>query len=210
MKGSEVGATIDQLRPEKQRIFEVSLRLLREGRFHARPMAEIAFLARMSNALMDVTFESRDKLLAELMEATLSEIEKPVKEAGLKSATFKDRFFNSWNALFQFYSRVPDAISFVEQFEHIKHFAYPVDLIHPGKSKSLVKVFQCQSDLITDFPSEVLACLLHESALTAAKMNVVRRWDVPPDPSRLVEILWNGIFCSEVVAQGAIQKNMRA
>lgn len=200
MKRIEINARIDQMRPEKQRIFEVSLRLLSEGRFHATSMAEIASLAKMSSAMMDIAFESRDKVLAELMEATLSNIERPVREAGLTSATFKDRFFKSWQALFQFYSQHPHAISFVEQFEDIQRRAYPVDLVHPARLKSLVEIFRFQTDLKTDMPPESLAWLLHENALTAAKMNVVRSCNVSSSAYRLVDILWKGIFCSNVAA----------
>ena len=81
----EMNITIDQTRHEKLAIFAVALKLLREGKFHATPMDEIAYLSRISNVLMEHVFDTRERLLEELSDAMLRQIETETEE------TFKKR-----------------------------------------------------------------------------------------------------------------------
>lgn len=186
---------IDQTRLEKRAIFEVSLRLLKEGKFHATPMAEIAYLSKISESLMEWVFETRENLLAELSEMMMPKIEREIQEAIKKSDSFKETVFNSWIALYQFYTRIPDTISFVEQFDNIRPLVSQKRIGHPGKSPSLTEVFRNQNSLSSDTSPETLAWLLHENALCAAKMNVLNQSLTVAAPQKLAEFFWKGLAC---------------
>ena len=190
----EMNIAIDQTRHEKLAIFAVALKLLREGKFHATPMAEIAYLSRISNVLMEHVFDTRERLLEELSDAMLRQIETETEEACKKGETFRECVLNCWTALYNFYTRYPDTISFMEQFETLKSRLFIADRTHPGKLKSLVNLFNEQKDLSTETTPQALAWLLHENAMSAAKMNVQNAHTVPPH--RLAEIFWNGISAS--------------
>lgn len=188
-----MNVAIDQTRMEKRAIFEVSLRLLKEGKFHATPMAEIAYLSKMSDLLMEHVFESREKLLTELSEMMIRKIETKIQEASAQRFDFKDRVFDCWIALYQFYTRFPDMISFVEQFDNVKHLPSPLKLVHPGRSSALIDLFTEQEQIAVETAPETLAWLLHENALSAAKMNVLNA-NYSMSPERLAEFFWNGLI----------------
>lgn len=184
--------TIDQTRLEKMAIFEVSLRLLREGKFHATPMTEIAYLSKISGVLMDHVFQTREELLVELSNTMLKKLEEVVVEACKRGADFRDCLLNVWSALYLFYTAHPDAISFIEQFENLNNKRSVPELPHPGKLDTLVTLFSGQQDLLLETTPEALAWLLHENALGAAKMNVLNK-QYSISPRKLAEIFWNGI-----------------
>lgn len=184
---------IDQTRLEKQAIFEVSLKLLREGRFHATPMTEIAYLSKISGALMDHVFQTREELLLELSNTLLRRIEVEVIDACKRGAGFRECLLNVWSALYVFYTRHPDAISFIEQFDHVNNKRFVPQVPHPGKLETLVALFKDQEeDLLADTTAETFAWLLHENALGAAKMNIVNK-QYPISPRMLAEMFWKGI-----------------
>lgn len=184
--------TIDQTRLEKVAIFEVSLKLLREGKFHATPMNEIAYLSKISGALMDHVFQTREELLAELSNTMLRRIEEEVAEACKRGVDFRDCLLNAWSALYLFYARHPDAISFIEQFDNLNSMRFVPEVPHPGKLDTLIALFRGRADLLADTTPETLAWLLHENALGAAKMTVVNK-QYSISPRKLAEIFWNGI-----------------
>lgn len=181
---------IDQTRAEKQTIFKVSLELLKEGRFHAAQLSEIAFRAKMSDALMERIFLTREKLLQELTAVVIERIRSEVDEAGKYESDLKERFINAWMALYQFYTRHPEVIAFVDQFETLKQILEPEHFIHPASLKTLVDLF-ADERLHDDTPRETLAWLFHENALSAAKINA--RAAKPSQPRKLAEMFWRGL-----------------
>ena len=182
--------TIDQTRFEKQAIFQVSLRLLREGRFHATTMGEIAHLANISAAMMERIFKTREKLLEELRNVVTLQIQQELDASVQITGSLKDRFLNAWLALYHFYTRYPDVIAFIDQYENLKKSLDPLPVKHPATFQSLIDLLK--DDKITSATTgETLAWLLHENALSAAKMNT--RHLSPPDPRTVAEIFWKGI-----------------
>ena len=189
-----MNSVIDQTKFEKQAIFEVSLKLLREGRFHAVQHDEIAFLAKISAAMMERIFKTREKLLEELTTVVILHIQKELEASGQNTSSLKERFLSSWLSLYQFYTRYPDVIAFIDQFENLKKSLDPVPVKHPATFQSLIDLFS-DGTLTFDTPGETLAWLLHENALGAAKLNM--RCPSPANPLTVAEIFWKGITCTE-------------
>jgi AcrR family transcriptional regulator len=185
-----MNSTIDQTRFEKQAIFQVSLRLLREGRFHAMTLNEIAHLANISAAMMECVFKTREKLLEELTDVVTLQIQKELDASIQIAGSLKDRFFNAWLALYQFYTRYPDVIAFIDQYENLKKSLDPLPVKHPATFQSLIDLFN-EGTIASDTPGETFAWLLHENALSAAKMNT--HHPSPVDPLIVAEIFWKGI-----------------
>lgn len=187
---TQMNLAIDQTRFEKQAIFEASLKLLREGRFHAMKMDEIAFLANISAAMMARVFKTREKLLEELATVVTLQIQHELDAFRQNSASLKERFLNSWLALYQFYTRYPDVVAFIDQFENLKKSLDPLLIKHPATFQSLIDLFN-DDNIASDTPRETLAWLLHENALSAAKMSI--RHPSSTDPRTVAEMFWRGI-----------------
>lgn len=188
----KMSIAIDQTRLEKMAIFEVSLKLLREGKFHATPLTEIAYLSKISSALMYQVFQTREELLVDLSNTILRRIEEDVVQACKRGVDFRDCLLNAWSALYLFYTRRPNVISFIEQFDNLDCKRFVQDVPHPGKIETLVTLFRGQQGLSADTTPEALAWLLHENALGAAKMNLVSA-EYSITPRKLAEIFWKGI-----------------
>ena len=186
----QMNLTIDQTRFEKQAIFEVSLKLLSEGRFHAMKMDEIAFLANISAAMMERVFKTREKLLEELATVVTLQIQTELDASGQNTASLKERFLSSWLALYQFYTRYPDVVAFIDQFENLKKSLDPLPIKHPATFQSLIDLFN-DDNIASDTPRETLAWLLHENALSAAKMNL--HHPSPTDPRIVAGMFWRGM-----------------
>jgi AcrR family transcriptional regulator len=188
----------DNFRLEKRAIFETSLKLIRQGKFHATPMLEIALLSRISGTMIFYVYENRDELLTELAEKVLGEIHDTIEEACKKSLGFMDTVRNIWMGLYKFYTGYPDVISFIEQIENLKNLPGKIDVTHPASSTTLISVFQNHA-VIAEMPSvETLAWSLHSSALCAAKLKT-------ENPDEWLTLWTTGIY-KQISAKGQAKK----
>lgn len=187
-----MNSTIDPIRLEKTAVFDVSLKLLREGKFHATPLDEIAYMAKISGNLMDWVFQSRENLLAELSEVTIVKLENEIENVVRKSDTFKDRVFATWSTFYEFYTRYPDMIAFVEQFDSVQKMVPGGKITYPGKFRAIVHLFEGNDAHENQATPETLAWLLHENALSASKMNTLNK--SLSDPGILAEFFWQGLY----------------
>lgn len=186
---------IDILAMEKNAIFDASLKLLRAGKFQGTPLAEIAFLSRMSSRLIENVFETRERLLGELSVSLTSKIIEIIEDAGARSRSFRESFFHVWTALYKYYTRNPDVIAFMEQFESIKVSKDP-RVIHPANSAALIELFTHPDCPFEN--TETLAAIFHSNVLSAAKMSSASDFnDLNLQPDFFSQLLWNGLFCSE-------------
>ena len=153
-------------------------------------MDEIAFLANISGAMMEHVFKTREKLLEELTTVVMLQIQEELDASRQNTATLKDQFLNSWLALYQFYTRYPDVMAFIDQLENLKKALYPLPVKHPATFQPLIDLFN-DDNITSDTPGETLAWLLHENALSAAKMNM--HHPSPAEPHVVAEMFWKGI-----------------
>jgi hypothetical protein len=173
------------------------LKLLREGKFFATPLSEVAFQANLSGTMMCHVYESRDELLEELSEHLTEQIVNAVEGALKNSQGQKERFFQSWMALYKYYTLYPDSIAFIEQFENIKANQNADKIVHPAKSKSLTALFKDESlpdQEETSESNQTLAYFFHANVLTAAKIRTSEKFTPGATPEVLSEILWNGMY----------------
>jgi TetR/AcrR family transcriptional regulator, multidrug resistance operon repressor len=185
----------DILMMEKKAIFQASLKLIRAGKFQATPLTEIAFIANMSGRMIHCVFDSREKLLAELSQMLTKEIINLIEEASATTDNFERRFFQVWMALYKYYSKNPNVIAFIEQFENI-NVSHHQQVVHPGNCGALVDLFadaQCEMG-----SAETVAAIFHSNVLSASKMRTMPDFnDVKFKPELLSQLLWNGMFCPE-------------
>ena len=155
-------------------IFETSLKLIRQGRFHATSMSEIALLSRISGTMIFYVYENRDELLVELGQKVLGQIHDTIEEACKNSLGFNDTIRNIWMGLYQYYSKHPDVISFIEQIENLKNLPATNWVTHPANSTALLNFFQNHA-FKPEVPSaETLAWSFHCNVLCAAKLQTAK------------------------------------
>jgi len=179
--------------PERNAFFDASLRLVKQGRFQGASMSEIAFVARISARTVPYVFESRDELVSELGAMIISQITKKMNDVFSSPGSFKQRFFNGWTALYEYYSEHPNVIAFMEQFGSLSQ----THVVYPGNARILIDFFRMAADfeLSTALNAETLAYVFHDNILSAARMRaVVGLNGVSLSPEQSSWLLWNSLF----------------
>lgn len=101
---------------KKRCIIESALDLIQEFGFHASPVSQVAKNAGVATGTIYTYFENKDALILGVYEYVAEEIRKYVSERDDPSMVFKDRFFNYWKNLTDFYEQNPSIHGFYDQF----------------------------------------------------------------------------------------------
>ena len=186
---------------ETRAIFKASLKLIKEGKFHATSMAEIGYHANVSGSTVEVFFESREKLLADLADYTFNSITAIVQTADKIKDLPKRRFFHLWNQLFDFYSSQPDVIFFIDQFSNNSAFNKEGQESYRKCKEAFNKFFSedfaCFGDNELQLTPAEFAFLFHENVKAAVKME---RSTGKAEHLAVALWLWRGIGVQDVMA----------
>ena len=186
---------------EKRAIFRASLKLIREGKFHATSMAEIGYHANVSGSTVEVFFESREKLLAELAEYIFDNISSIVLASDKLKDLPKRRFFHLWKQLFDFYASQPDVIFFIDQFGNNPTVVTDAQESYKKCNQALIKFFaedhSCFGDNEFQLDSEAFAFLFHENVKSAVRLEKALG---KIDEHAIAMWLWKGIDERDVMA----------
>ncbi|WP_339864154.1 TetR/AcrR family transcriptional regulator [uncultured Algoriphagus sp.] len=101
---------------KKKCIIQSALDLIQEHGFHGCPVSMVAKNAGVAAGTIYTYFENKDSLIIGIYEYVAEEIKKYVAERDDASLTFKDRFYNYWKNLTDFYELNPSAYGFYDQF----------------------------------------------------------------------------------------------
>ena len=178
--------------PERNAFYDASLRLVKDGKFQAMSVTEIAFMARISERAIPFIFESRERLVSDLIEHVTSQIANTIEGAAKKSTSYKQRFFDVWHALYEHYTKNPNVIAFMEQFDNINKKGS----LHPASTAALIDLFKKaqMAEVIKPVNAETLAYIFHENVVTAAKMHTSKLFaDINFAPQQFPEMLWTSV-----------------
>ncbi len=187
--------------PERRLLFDASMHLIGNGKFLNATMQEIAYQARMSEATIVFIFENRPQLLGELIEHVSGNISAIITDTtGPNMRPFKERFFDLWKRLFNYYTSHPALPAFLQQFDVLAKSARSI-AAYPGNSQRLIDFFRSAgSGVIEDTDMESVAYIFHENVVTASQMKLRNRGDarrdMSPDRSdamiaHMPEMLWS-------------------
>ena len=177
---------------ERNAFYDASLRLVKDGKFQAMSVTEIAFMARISERAIPFIFESRERLVSDLIEHVTSQIANTIEGAAKKSTSYKQRFFDVWHALYEHYTKNPNVIAFIEQFDNINKKGF----LHPASTAALIDLFKKAQigEVIKPVNAETLAYIFHENVVTAAKMHASKLFaDINFAPQQFPEMLWTSV-----------------
>lgn len=175
---------------ERRAVFNAALRLIKEGKFHATPLAEIAFHANIAASTIPYFFASRQIILNDLAGELFSELLQLTTGSSVQDGAFEEIFFARWNAIHDYYLEHPEVIPFVEQADDM-----PLDTdqtIARDKYYNELAEFFAQGmerKMIAKRDPGRLAALFHESILSAARVNSRSE----EKETERAHILWQGI-----------------
>lgn len=95
---------------------ESALVLIQEHGFHGCPVSLVAKNAGVAAGTIYTYFENKDDLIIGIYEYVAEELKKYVEERDDNSLSFKERFYNYWKNLTDFYELKPSAHAFYDQF----------------------------------------------------------------------------------------------
>lgn len=189
---------------EREAFFKASLRLIKEGRFKLAPMDEIAFRARISGLATPFIFESKENLFSDLVKNVTSQIAKVITNELSKSGSFKQKFFALWLGLYEYYSKHPGVVSFIEQKETLCQSS-SVNVCR-DVFELLIDFFRtANGEFSNDISSETLASVYHENVLSAVKLTS----NAGPASEHLrlkllPLLLWETYACAESTSQDVL------
>ncbi|PZX53121.1 TetR family transcriptional regulator [Algoriphagus ratkowskyi] len=101
---------------KKKSIIQSALDLIQEHGFHGCPVSMVAKNAGVAAGTIYTYFENKDDLIIGIYEHVVEEIKKYVSERDDLSLPFKERFYNYWKNLTNFYELNPSIHGFYDQF----------------------------------------------------------------------------------------------
>lgn len=157
---------------ERQAFFKASLKLVGQGKFLSTSIEEIAFMARVSSLSLPYIFESRQKLIEDLLQHVLSNIDEIINKAICKADPDKDKFFSVWTSLFDHYVNHPDQIALMMQFDSFITPSSASRQVYPGIGRGLTDLFRSfeRNGILCNANAETSAYIFHEHILTTARM----------------------------------------
>jgi TetR/AcrR family transcriptional repressor of multidrug resistance operon len=103
--------------PEKKRaVLDSALMLFQNNGFHGAPMSLIAKNAGVATGTIYHYFESKDELIVELFKYINGQLRQVVLTDNNEGIAYKERFFQVWESIFNYYVQNPGVLMFLEQY----------------------------------------------------------------------------------------------
>lgn len=188
---------MEEISEKKHLIFESALDLIKEHGFHGTPMSQVAANAGVAAGTIYHYFKGKDELIRELYAYNRNRVITVVDEAASEGGTRKDRFFNIWNRLYEFYIKNDNVLVFFEQY---LNSPYNTDKSPNHLRGSFYGFFLegIKAGEIRQVKPELLLSLTFGSVSSAAKLRLFGK--VPLEQSDLnnvAAILWRGISATQ-------------
>ena len=157
-------------------------------------MSEIAYHANLTEATVRHFFENRNDLITELSVETAEKIRTIIDRSPAGVLSFQERFHRVWVSLYEFYSRNPAIVSFVEQCGMLGHDD-DAKAIEERFAEPLVGFFRpAPETMVEKLSAETLAAVFHGNILTAVKLRGNHYSQVRENEIRLLPaLLWSGL-----------------
>lgn len=184
---------MEEISEKKRLIFESALDLIREHGFHGAPISQVAANAGVAAGTIYHYFEGKDELIRELYAYNKDRVVAVVDEASLMGKTRKERFFNIWDRLYEFYIQNGKVLIFFEQYLNSPYNTDKSPNHHRG---TLYNFFQegMEAGEIVRAKPELLLVLMVGSVSSAAKLALFGNVRLDQsDLDNVAGILWKGI-----------------
>src|SRR5690606_12398395 len=188
---------MEDIAAKKKAIFEATLELIKEHGFHGTPMSLVAKNAGVAAGTIYHYFESKDQLINDLYQYCRTMLIELVNPIVAESASYKEKFFNMWMCIFEFYTQHMNVLVFFEQYINSPYYAdkNPDHLQDKPLYNFLVE--GVKKGVIKSVKPEILLLLIHGSITSSVKLNSFGNIRLNKnDFKKITEILWDGIAVS--------------
>ena len=188
---------MEDISEKKQLIFESALDLIKEHGFHGAPMSQVAANAGVAAGTIYHYFKSKDELINELYAYNRERVIAVVDQATSEGGTRKERFFNIWNRLYEFYIKNDNVLIFFEQY---LNSPYNTDKSSNHLRGTFYSFFLegMEAGEIRRTKPELLLVLTFGSVSSVAKLSLFGKVPLEQtDLDSVAEILWRGIAASQ-------------
>jgi TetR/AcrR family transcriptional repressor of multidrug resistance operon len=188
---------VEKFTEKKRAIFESTLDLVTEKGFHGCPMSSVAKTAGVAAGTIYHHFESKDQLICELYDYLSGKLRDVMFAGENKEMDFKERFFNFWMNLYNFYILNPSYPRFCQQFVHSPYYASYGD--NGVTDPFLGKIFHflqegVDQEVLQPVNPVILGVLVHNNIMTSARIYGFGRVSLgSQELDQIKEMLWNGI-----------------
>ena len=187
---------MEPITDKKRAIFDSMLELVKENGFHGCPMSSLAKSAGVAAGTIYHYFESKEQLIQELYAFTSDRIIQAMFEGDNPSLPYKDRFFNFWRNLYNFYIANPNALFFFDQF---MHSPYNTKRFEEGHDRFHEQLFEfvgegVRQGYFREVIPEILGVLVNSNIRTAARIKEFGKIEIgEKELSQISQVLWDGL-----------------
>jgi AcrR family transcriptional regulator len=184
---------MEEIAEKKKAIFESTLLLIRERGFHGTPMSMIAKNANVAAGTIYHYFCSKEELINELYFFYRKQVEALMDATLAKKISYKDKFFEIWIDLYNFYSANSDILVFFEQYINSPFNKEMSASLFHGKFYRFIKEGIKEGHL-RDAKPEMFQALYLGSLISSAKLKPIANISLEQtDTNDLLEMIWKGI-----------------
>ncbi|WP_372367218.1 TetR/AcrR family transcriptional regulator [Candidatus Uabimicrobium sp. HlEnr_7] len=150
-------------------IFEKTLELISENGFHGTPVSKIADAANLSVGTIYRYFKNKDELIRELYNHIKQKKYQALMTNDTQEKPIRERFFNFWFNLTNYYLSNPKEFLFIEQYIYS-----PYSQNNDEKNIQLEKFFQYaqQQQVLKLIPIDVMISFIQGSISSLVKRHV--------------------------------------
>lgn len=184
---------MEHISDKKRAIFASALELIKDHGFHGTPISLVVKNAGVAAGTVYHYFESKDELICELYAYNRSRLIEIIDAALGENISYKEKFFNIYINLYNFYIQNSNVLIFFEQFVNSP---YNLDENYAHEQGQLSSFFQegVEKGYIKPIKPEILKVLTLGSIATTAKLNRCgSNLLADNELTQVVEILWDGI-----------------
>lgn len=181
---------------KKKAIFESTLRLVVENGFHGCPMSQVAKSAEVAAGTIYHHFENKEQLIRELYNYIMERVLEAMSAGDSTEMSFKERFFNLWKNLYNFYIQNPDVLKFYPQFIHSPYNTNRYEQGHDQFHEKIFAFFQegIEQGSLRQVKPEILGVLAHSNVMTSARIHGYGKIKLTePELDLIAEMFWDGI-----------------
>ncbi len=181
---------------KKEAILQSTLELIGSNGFHGSPMSLIAKNAGVAAGTIYHYFPSKEVLIFELFAHIKSLLQATMFLNDDEKMPYRDRFFNLFVNLCNYYIKNPHALTFIEQYTSSPFLKCNPVYRNKNYNQEMIEFFNygIEKGYIKKIDDHLIAPVFHGSIMSTAKQHIMGRYKFTPESlQNVAQIIWDGI-----------------
>jgi AcrR family transcriptional regulator len=179
------------------KIFKATLELIAEKGIHNTPMSEVSKRSETAAGTIYHYFESKEKLINELYIAVKKDVVGAILYNYDSVKPYKSRFFDIWTNYYDYLTKNPVILSFMEQCSNTPLISSKTRQIADEFLSPLVQFLKegMQEGIMNKIDVELVIALFHGSVLSIAQLNNSGHLEITEARKKTaMESCWKGLL----------------